>query len=192
MNAAPLRRRAPWVLTLLLAAPWAFGSAERFPDLHSGERALRLLLETENLGPLRKRAAEIGSAEIRLDRERTARLKAAGRSTSATNPSWVSIGPTYRTIAGGTPENAGDNSGLAAGIAVHPTDPKTLWLASAGGGIWKTSDGGATWRPVTDLLGPTPTARSPSPGRTRAASTPAPAVETLRRATSRLPGSGSS
>src|ERR1035437_2110437 len=157
MNAAPLRRRAPWVLTLLLAAPWAFGSAERFPDLHSGERALRLLRETENLGPLRKRAAEIGSAEIRLERERTARLKAAGRSTSATNPSWVSIGPTYRTIAGGTPDNAGDNSGLAAGIAVNPTDPKTLWLASAGGGIWKTSNGGTTWRPVTDLLGPTPT-----------------------------------
>ncbi len=157
MNAASLRRRVPWVLTLLLAAPGAFGSAERFPDLHSGERALRLLLETENLGPLRKRAAEIGSAEIRLERERTARLKAAGRSTTATNPSWVSIGPTYRTIAGGTPDNAGDNSGLAAGIAIHPTDPKTLWLASAGGGIWKTSNGGTTWRPVTDLLGPTPT-----------------------------------
>lgn len=157
MNAAPYCRRAPWVLTLLLAAQGAFGSAERFPDLHSGERALRLLLETENLGPLRKRAAEIGSAEIRLERQRTARLKAAGRSTASANPSWISIGPTYRTIAGGTPDNAGDNSGLAAGIAVHPTDPKILWLASAGGGIWKTSDGGATWRPVTDSLGPTPT-----------------------------------
>ncbi len=157
MNLAGLRRRAACVLALLLAAPGALGSGERFPDLHSGERALRLLLETNDLGPLRKRAAEIGSAEVRLERERTARLKAAGRSTAATNPSWVSIGPSYRSIAGGTAGNGGDNSGLAAGIAVHPTDPRTLWVASSGGGIWKTSDGGATWRPVTDTLGPTPT-----------------------------------
>jgi hypothetical protein len=91
------------VLALLLAAPAAAGAEPpSFPHLHSGERALRLFLETENLGPLRKRAAEIGGAEIRRERERTALLKASGRSTAATNPSWVSLGPSYRAIARGT------------------------------------------------------------------------------------------
>ena len=162
MVVTPFRSRAfrpaPLLLVLLLAAPGAAGAEPgSFPDLHSGERALRLLLETEDLGPLRKRAAAIGGAEIRRERERTALLKAAGRSTAATNPTWVSIGPSFRAITRGTAENGGDNSGLAAGIAVHPNDPRTLWVASAGGGIWKTSDGGTTWRPVTDTLGPTPT-----------------------------------
>ena len=152
----PSRFLPPVLLAVVLAAPPALAQRS-YPDLHSGERALRMLLETEDLGPLRKRAAEIGGAEVRKERERTARLKAAGRSTAASNPTWVSIGPTYRAIDRGNASNAGDNSGLAAGIAVHPADPKTIWVASAGGGIWKTSDGGATWRPVTDTLGPTPT-----------------------------------
>ena len=36
-------------------------------------------------------------------------------------------------------------SGRATAIAVHPTDPKTVYLGTAAGGVWKTSDGGQTW-----------------------------------------------
>jgi photosystem II stability/assembly factor-like uncharacterized protein len=35
----------------------------------------------------------------------------------------------------------------AAGV---PGDPSTYYLASAGGGVWKSTDGGVRWRPITD------------------------------------------
>jgi len=40
--------------------------------------------------------------------------------------------------------------GRLTGIAAHPTDPNTIYVAAAGGGVWKTTDGGQTWNPKTD------------------------------------------
>jgi len=37
-------------------------------------------------------------------------------------------------------------------IAVNPTDPNTLYIGHAKGGVWKTTDGGVTWAPLTDGL----------------------------------------
>lgn len=48
---------------------------------------------------------------------------------------WRSIGP---AIAGGR----------VAGVAGTPQDPKLYYIASAGGGIWKSDNGAATWQPV--------------------------------------------
>src|SRR5260370_25226849 len=44
----------------------------------------------------------------------------------------------------------GNVSGRIAGIAAHPADPMTIYVAAGGGGVWKTIDGGATWMPLTD------------------------------------------
>src|SRR5262249_59800514 len=33
-------------------------------------------------------------------------------------------------------------------IVVDPTSPSTIYVATAGGGVWKTVDGGVTWSPV--------------------------------------------
>jgi photosystem II stability/assembly factor-like uncharacterized protein len=41
-------------------------------------------------------------------------------------------------------------SGRATAIAVHPTDPNTVYLGTAAGGVWKTTDGGQTWTQLTD------------------------------------------
>ncbi|HLW36601.1 MAG TPA: hypothetical protein VKS98_13185, partial [Chthoniobacterales bacterium] len=41
-------------------------------------------------------------------------------------------------------------SGRITGIAAHPTDANTIYVASAGGGVWKTTDAGTTWAPLTD------------------------------------------
>jgi photosystem II stability/assembly factor-like uncharacterized protein len=41
-------------------------------------------------------------------------------------------------------------SGRATSIAVHPTDPNTVYLGTAGGGVWKTTNGGQSWTPLTD------------------------------------------
>ena len=44
----------------------------------------------------------------------------------------------------------GKVSGRVRGVAVHPTDPNTVYIGAAAGGIWKTVDGGTNW---TDMSG---------------------------------------
>ena len=34
----------------------------------------------------------------------------------------------------------------------HPSEPGVLFIATSGGGVWKTWDGGASWEPITDQL----------------------------------------
>ena len=48
----------------------------------------------------------------------------------------------------------GNVAGRARGIIVDPDDPDglTWFIASVGGGIWKTDDGGAHWRALTEEL----------------------------------------
>ena len=36
------------------------------------------------------------------------------------------------------------------GIAAHPINANTIYIAAAGGGVWKTTDGGSIWIPLTD------------------------------------------
>ncbi len=50
----------------------------------------------------------------------------------AAAPQWVSAGPT----------NIG---GRCTSLACHPTNPDIVWIGSAGGGVWKSTDGGASW-----------------------------------------------
>lgn len=53
------------------------------------------------------------------------------------NPAWFEIGPT-------------NMSGRILALAFHPTDPATVYVGAASGGLWKTTDGGDTWAPKTD------------------------------------------
>jgi len=41
-------------------------------------------------------------------------------------------------------------SGRATSIAVVPSDPSTIYLGTAAGGVWKTTNAGQTWLPVSD------------------------------------------
>lgn len=60
---------------------------------------------------------------------------------------WASKGP--GPILNGAP--GGDpSSGRIAALAADPTDPNTIYIAAAGGGVWKTTDAGTTWMPLTD------------------------------------------
>lgn len=61
--------------------------------------------------------------------------KAAGISRS----SWAPVGP-------------GNVPGRARGIAIDPTNSNIVYVASATGGIWKTTDGGANWTAYGDAM----------------------------------------
>ena len=60
---------------------------------------------------------------------------------------WTAIGP--------APLNSADSTGNVTGritaIAAHPTDANTIYVAPAGGGVWKTTNGGTNWTALTDI-----------------------------------------
>jgi photosystem II stability/assembly factor-like uncharacterized protein len=43
--------------------------------------------------------------------------------------------------------------GRIADIAIHPDQPSTWYVASASGGVWKTTNAGITWKPIFDSEG---------------------------------------
>ena len=63
-----------------------------------------------------------------------------------TSTTWTLIGP--------APLNSnsanGNVSGRIVGIAVDPGNANTIYIAAAGGGVWKTTNGGTSWVPKTD------------------------------------------
>jgi len=61
--------------------------------------------------------------------------------------SWSSIGPNGVT---NVPSQShwGVSSGRVTAIAVHPTDPLTVYIGAAAGGIWKTTNGGEDWEDI--------------------------------------------
>ncbi len=52
---------------------------------------------------------------------------------------WVPLGPT-------------NIAGRIRDIAVNPQNPSIVYIAAAGGGVWKTTNEGSTWSPLTDFM----------------------------------------
>ncbi len=52
---------------------------------------------------------------------------------------WTSLGP-------------GNVGGRVRAFLIHPTTPAVMYAAGVAGGVWKTTDGGANWRPIADLI----------------------------------------
>ena len=69
---------------------------------------------------------------------------------SATVPTWVNMGPTQATFATNGPSTLNvTDSGRVRSIIVNGS---TIYVASAGGGVWKSTNSGSTWEPITDGL----------------------------------------
>lgn len=60
-------------------------------------------------------------------------------------PNWKSIGPNVVPSSGG-------GAGRLNCVTLSKKDKNLLWVGSAGGGAWKSTDGGKTWQPMTDNL----------------------------------------
>ncbi len=62
----------------------------------------------------------------------------AGYDPSGTGSPWFPIGP--RNV-----------NGRVKALAVHPSDPNTVYAGAASGGVWKSVDGGQTWNALWDM-----------------------------------------
>ena len=65
-------------------------------------------------------------------------------------PMWTAIGP--RPMSNEYWSGNTSAGGRTVGIAVDPTDARTVYIATASGGIWKSTNAGSTWVPLTDEL----------------------------------------
>jgi hypothetical protein len=94
---------------------------------------------------------------MQLWQAQSANMSSSPAAISApSGPQWVPIGPT-----GADYEQNGPltgfvrDSGRVRTILPHPTDPDTVYLLTAGGGLWVTNNftaSSSTWRPLTDFL----------------------------------------
>ncbi|MEU9477774.1 hypothetical protein [Streptomyces sp. NPDC048191] len=62
----------------------------------------------------------------------------AGYDPAGSGSPWYPLGP--RNV-----------NGRVKALAVHPTDPETVYAGAASGGVWKSIDGGQTWDPLWDM-----------------------------------------
>jgi hypothetical protein len=63
---------------------------------------------------------------------------------------WTALGPA--TVTNGQIPGGGQVSGRVTGLATDPTNSNIMYVSTAGGGVWKTTNGGGSWTPLTDNL----------------------------------------
>lgn len=72
----------------------------------------------------------------------------------ASGTTWASLGPTKANfLKNGTTTLNQVDSGRLNSIVVDPTNAARLFLATAGGGVWRSLDAGVTWVPIGDTIG---------------------------------------
>ncbi|MFJ7159980.1 WD40/YVTN/BNR-like repeat-containing protein [Streptomyces sp. NPDC101118] len=110
-----------------------------------------------HIGRIPPGAREAQVSDVRALRERRDRLEAglraaAGRDPDGTTRSAPVPGGTNWTPMGPGPVLAWNVawSGRALAVAVDPTDTDTVYLGTANGGVWKSTDRGLTWTPKSD------------------------------------------
>jgi photosystem II stability/assembly factor-like uncharacterized protein len=91
--------------------------------------------------------------ELKLDLGLTTEMRLEDRLLLSANfplttSAWTALGPA--PITNGQTSGNQPVSGRIAGVAASPTDPNTYYIATAGGGVWKTANGGTNWSPLTD------------------------------------------
>jgi photosystem II stability/assembly factor-like uncharacterized protein len=100
-------------------------------------------------------------AELRVEAMKQAEKMDSGTSSSDTEASslvppvtggsnWVQLGPT--AIPNGQTYGGARVlvTGRVTSLAMDYTDPETIWVGTAQGGVWKTTDGGINWLAMSD------------------------------------------
>jgi photosystem II stability/assembly factor-like uncharacterized protein len=97
-------------------------------------------------------------ARLRALEDRDAmRVQQADEPTPPVDPgcNWYPIGPSVvlngQVFATGGGFTTAPISGRVTDIAIDPHDPQTVYVATAQGGLWKSTNGGLDWEPKTDF-----------------------------------------
>ncbi|HXM33950.1 MAG TPA: carboxypeptidase-like regulatory domain-containing protein, partial [Pyrinomonadaceae bacterium] len=94
-----------------------------------------------------------GRAIVRMQQQETELQKAAkskGRMTPLAFPFWTSIGPRPVPNGSSQPGTLGPVTGRVTAIATDPTNSSIVYLGTAQGGVWRTTNGGTTWVAIFD------------------------------------------
>ncbi|TAK62390.1 MAG: choice-of-anchor D domain-containing protein [Bacteroidetes bacterium] len=89
-------------------------------------------------------AGELPAPDILAARMKEYNLRNQSQNVSAAG--WSLIGPAV------VPSNEG-GAGRLNCVAVHPTTTNIIFVGSASGGLWKSTDGGSSWTTNTDAFG---------------------------------------
>lgn len=118
------------------------------PDLADEYARLKRLGERTDLNPpqLYERAQDalrsMRAWSVTLDRERPSLAERAFGRVAATDGAlarWSWLGP-------------GNIGGRTRTLVIDPRQTETMYTGGVSGGVWKTTDGGAAWRPTGDAL----------------------------------------
>src|SRR5438132_10755369 len=121
-----------------------------------GRQAARSVEEGLRTPEDRLNILEIARAEARR-----LGLSARAVATRAAGIAWVNLGPRTANFEKNDVTYLKVDSGRPRTILVHPTNPDVVYLATSGGGVWKTFDAtaaidatnGPHWMPITETLG---------------------------------------
>ena len=88
-------------------------------------------------------------------RRQTLAARPESAQTEALLASWTPIGPAPIPNGSGTIDIFGQTSpipvsGRTIAVAIHPTNPNIVYVGTALGGLYRTTDGGANWTPLLD------------------------------------------
>lgn len=151
----PLVALAAVLAAVLLQTATAGASGPGASAALRDQPTLRLRAANEWYGdgriPLDSRSGPF-SASYQRFLERTAARELAARATAqraAGSPAWVNLGPTKANFATNGVTLDVTDSGRPRSIIV---DGSTIYVASAMGGVWKSTDSGSTWAPLSDGL----------------------------------------
>jgi hypothetical protein len=76
-----------------------------------------------------------------------------GAAVPVSGNDWVNLGPANADFEVNGASFKKVDSGRVRSVVPHPADPNILFIATAGGGVWKTYNAGVSWDPLTDRLG---------------------------------------
>ena len=155
--------------------PQARGSKATGNESWQIEQRRRWWIESRGLDKVRG-AGDMRRSAVRTLRIQMAREASAGRAPDAV---WRELGPSSMRMGNWT---MGRVSGRINAIAPHPTNDSILYVGSANGGVWKSTDAGVSWTPTfADVGSQSIGALFVEPG-IRRTSGPAPATATTATA----------
>jgi len=150
------------LVALMVCTQWA--PAQEDPDMPAGAQgkmdpSTYLLMRAQHTARLRgleaghlPKAAARGLAIRQMEeQERNLRAAASARGGGVvplSSPVWTAIGPA--PIPNGQTAGGNPVSGRVTAIAVHPTNPNTVYVGTAQGGVYRSLDGGTTWTQMMD------------------------------------------